>query len=322
MKHYRLMGILLLLENNPVMTAQEIAKHFEVSVRTIYRDIDVLSEAGYNILTESGKGGGISLMYSKRLRLSAMDERELIKVARQFAVNDSEDILSQNIALKIRSQLPPEAQLVFDRLTHATMVDPTTWYGKVSNTDEVLMVIQEAIIHTQKVLMDYTSGSGYVPDRVIRPLGIVKKNHLTYLVGYCEKRMEYRTFNLDKISKIQLTSDKFENDPSFDLKKYWTQSTKYYSEAKLETPQSSDSQTGYPVHLRCAEQSLSLLNGFKQIEMTGKGFYTYDFISFDIAMSQLFNLGDKVVVVSPQTLIDAMVRKAKHLLEQYSTGTL
>lgn len=320
MKLYRLMGILLLLENHPVMTASEIAKHFEVSVRTIYRDIDVLSEAGYSIVTESGKGGGISLMYSKRLRLSAMDERELIKVARQFATKESDDVLSQNIALKIRSQLPGEAQVIFDQLTQATIVDPVSWYGKVSNVEEVLLVIQEAIIHSKKVLMDYTSGRGFVPDRLVKPMGIVKKNHVTYLVGYCEKRLEYRTFNLDKISKIQLTSETFEVDKTFDLKNYWSQTTTQYpSVQRSPRPVQSDvnENAHYPVRLRCTEQTTAILGGFKQLELTDEGHYTYDFISEDIALSQLFNLGDKIVVLSPQSLIDAITKKASHILEQY-----
>jgi len=183
-KHYRLLGILLLLENNPVMTAKAISEHFEVSVRTIYRDLDVLSEAGYSIVTESGKGGGISLQYNKRLRLSAMDKSELLKVVEHFAIFDKNDQLSENLALKIRGQLPDDARLVFDRMREASLVDKSNWYGISNDREQFLSLIQESIINELKVIMDYKSGTGYTADRIVWPLGIVKKVGQNYLVGY------------------------------------------------------------------------------------------------------------------------------------------
>ena len=114
MKMYRLMGILLMLENTSILTAKELAEHFEVSIRTIYRDLDTLSQAGFSIVTESGHGGGISLMNSKRIQLKTMDENEILSLVQKVIVKDSKDAISENIALKIRGQLTEASQKKFD----------------------------------------------------------------------------------------------------------------------------------------------------------------------------------------------------------------
>jgi predicted DNA-binding transcriptional regulator YafY len=329
MKHYRLLGILLLLENNHVMTAKALATHFEVSIRTIYRDLDVLSEAGYGIITESGKGGGISLMYSKRLRLSAMDEHELIQLARQFAFRDSDDQLSENISLKIRSQLPPEAQNVFDHLTRSTLVDRVSWYGKVSCLEESLSTIQQGILHKKKLIIDYTSAGGFSTDRVIRPLGVVKKANLSYLVAYCERRGEHRVFNIDKISKLELSDEDFLEDDGFNLKSFWEMTTGNYrfqaskpavrpiSDAYAIADSSNESKGRYPVSIKCDEAYLIHLSGYKLLEMNSEGRYTFDMISETIAISQLFNHGDQVVVLEPKALVEAILDKARHIISHY-----
>ncbi len=329
MKHYRLLGILLLLENNHVMTAKALATHFEVSIRTIYRDLDVLSEAGYGIVTESGKGGGISLMYSKRLRLSAMDEHELIQLARQFAFRDTDDQLSENISLKIRSQLPPEAQDVFDHLTRSTLVDRVSWYGKVSCLEESLSTIQQGILHKKKLIIDYTSAGGFSADRVIWPLGVVKKANSSYLVAFCERRGEHRVFNIDKISKLVLSVDTYPEDECFNLKTFWEMTTGNYrfqaskpavrpiSDTSNMSDGSNENEGRYPVSIKCDEAYLIHLNGYKLLEMNNDGRYTYDMISEAIAISQLFNHGDQVVVLEPKTLVEAMLKKAHHIVSHY-----
>ena len=333
MKHYRLLGILLMLENNHVMTAKALATHFEVSVRTIYRDLDVLSEAGYGIVTESGKGGGISLMYSKRLRLSAMDEHELIQLARQFAFRDAEDQHAENISLKIRSQLPPEAQNVFDHLTRSTLVDRVSWYGKVSCLEERLLTIQQGILHKKKLIIDYTSSGGFSADRIIWPLGIVKKANLSYLVGYCERRRERRVFNIDKISKLVLSEESYPEDDTFNLKVFWENTTGNYRlqtakpevRVNLVTSENTSDKSSYvsvvsaryPVTIKCNEAYLTHFNGYKLLEMTSDGYYTYDMIAESIAISQLFNHGDQIVILSPSPLVEAIINKAKHIVSHY-----
>ncbi len=268
-------------------------------------------------------------MYSKRLRLSAMDEHELIQLARQFAFRDTDDQLSENISLKIRSQLPPEAQNVFDHLTRSTLVDRVSWYGKVSCLEESLSTIQQGILHKKKLIIDYTSAGGFSTDRVIWPLGIVKKANLSYLVAYCERRGEHRVFNIDKISKLVLSVDEYPEDYDFNLKTFWEMTTDNYrfqasmpavrplTDASNLPDDSNETKGRYPVSIKCGDAYLIHLNGYKLLEMTSDGRYTYDMISEAIAISQLFNHGDQVVVLEPKTLVDAILKKAQHIVSLY-----
>lgn len=316
MKHYRLLGILLLLENYPVLTAKEIATHFEVSVRTIYRDLEVLSEAGYGIVTESGKGGGISLQYNKRVRVSAMDEHELIKLIRQFALK-SGDVSYENIGLKIRSQLPPEAQMVYDRLMSVTLVDNTYWSGRTSTVEAYVLSIQDAILQNHKLIIDYTSGSGFTNNRIIWPLGIVKKAQQQYLVAYCEKRKENRTFNVDKISRLMISDETYEPLVQFDLKTYWMKQSSVYKAPMTRPVVEGHSDAHYPVTLRVNEAGLDRLKGFKMIQMEDDYQVTLDFISENIAYNHLMLMSEMIHVIHPEELIQKFRQKALHLLEQY-----
>lgn len=318
MKHYRLLGILLLLENNPVMTAKAIADHFEVSVRTIYRDLDVLSEAGYSIVTESGKGGGVALQYNKRLRLSAMDKSELLKVVERFAIFDKDDQLSENLALKIRGQLPEEARIVFDRLRAASLVDKSNWYGISDDKAHFLSLVQESIINEFKIKMDYKSSTGYTADRMIWPLGIVKKAGQDYLVGYCELRSEIRTFKMDRIIVLKQTEVRFKSPADFDLKKYWDHATPSYLERQVFNRNfKEDNKGGYLVTLKCPEKHLVYFSGFKCISADDEGRFTFDMVSESVALAQIMTHVDEIHVCSPESLRAVIKRKCQFILENY-----
>lgn len=318
MKHYRLLGILLLLENNPVMTAKAIAEHFEVSVRTIYRDLDVLSEAGYSIVTESGKGGGVSLQNKKRLRLSAMDKGELLKVVERFAIFDKSDQLSENLALKIRGQLPEESRLVFDRLRRASLVDKSNWYGESEDKESNLSTIQECIINERKLIMDYKSSTGYTADRIIWPLGLVKKVGQNYLVGYCELRLEIRTFKMDRILSLRPTDQSFTPPNDFDLKQYWDRSTPAYYERQIfNRTFKEEIKDGYLVTLKCPEKYLVYFSGFKCVSADDEGCFTFDFISESIAITQIMTHADQVYICAPESLKLAIKKKCQFILENY-----
>lgn len=318
MKHYRLLGILLLLENNPVMTAKAIADHFEVSVRTIYRDLDVLSEAGYSIVTESGKGGGVALQYNKRLRLSAMDKSELLKVVERFAIFDKDDQLSENLALKIRGQLPEEARIVFDRMRSASLVDKSNWYGISEDKAQFLSLVQESIINELKIKMDYKSSTGYTADRVVWPLGIVKKAGQDYLVGYCELRAEIRTFKMERMISLKQTELHFKPPDDFDLKKYWDKATPSYLERQAFNRNfKEDTKGGYPVTLKCPEKHLVYFSGFKCISADDEGRFTFDLISESVALAQIMTHVDEIFVCSPESLRATIKRKCQFILENY-----
>lgn len=353
MKHYRLLGILLLLENHGVLTAKALAEHFEVSVRTIYRDLDCLSEAGYSILTESGKGGGVSLAHSKRLRVHTMEEQELLSLIDKLAFNDGRSPTDENMLLKIRGQLPPESQLVFDKLSSSLLVDRRNWFGVEQGELEVVAILQRAITHSVKIEMDYTNQARIAGRRILWPMGLVKKSGQHYLVAYCEGREALRTFKVSKISNLETTEEHFVYPGHFDVRAYWEESLSNFSGPKLfsseatvneaivsEATVSEASQLLnqarvfdtdkmlYPVVISLVpdgvraqvsssarlERLRQLVGGFR-CEGIGEDWLRVDLISEDTAVGQLLRLGHLVRIEAPASLKTALVNRVKAILE-------
>lgn len=311
------MGILLLLENHDKMTARSLAEHFEVSVRTIYRDIEVLSEAGYSIFCESGRDGGISLLDSQRIQISAMDEKELIKLSQKFALNSNTDILDKNIALKIRSQLSDSSKDIFDTIQNTTLIDNTSWYGYTSLDNTYMELLQKAIIEKLCLYIDYSSFKESTLDRKIHPLGLCKKNNKWYLVAFCEVRNDYRVFRLSRIQNPILTEEHYTSHSNFDIKSFWENSIKNFNESSTQKYVTSpvSKEPLYLVKLELSKPKLSILSGFDLLSFN-ENIYEVDMISEDIAFSQL-TLNNDVTILSPQSLIDKITSHAENILKKY-----
>ncbi len=315
MKMYRLMGILLLLENTPIMTAKSLAEHFEVSVRTIYRDLDILSQAGFSIVTESGHGGGISLMNANRIQLKSMDENELLKLVQKVIVKENDDEISENIALKIRGQLPENEKRTFDKLKESTIIDSTTWNGVESRVDDKLAIVQKNILHMKKMMIDYDSHSSQTVDRIIHPLGLAKKASHWYLVAFCELRHDYRVFNLYRISDIRTIEETYPPHPGFQLERFWHASTSQFQKGGLTV--SKPLRKLYEVEVQGAESSLQKLAGFDIVALDQQT-VTFDMISESVAFLQLMPLADQVRVISPDSLRSRLVKMSKKIIENQS----
>lgn len=316
MKHYRLLGILLMLENHPVLTAKTLADHFEVSVRTIYRDLDCLSEAGYSIVTESGKGGGVQLSHVKRLRVNGMDENELIRLIDKLALYDAKDPIDHNLLLKIRSQLPPESQEVLDKLLSRFLVDSKSWFGVAHEDSQLLIRVQKAILNNQKIQFDYSDAKQSFSRRCVHPQGIVKKAGVFYLVGFCELRAELRTFKLMQIKNCDLMPETFSPVDAFDLKAYWRNSIGSFRPSSApQSPVITPAEVlKYPVKFKSKNNPQQLLLGFK-VHRLSDDLYICDLISESVAKSQLLRIADQVTVLSPESLKLSFIEKAKAILD-------
>lgn len=342
MKHYRLLGILLLLENHGMMTAKALAEHFEVSVRTIYRDLDCLSEAGYSILTESGKGGGITLAHSKRLRVHAMEEQELLSLIDKLTFNEGRGPTDQNMLLKIRGQLPRESQAVFDKLSSSLLVDTRNWFGVEQGPSEAVATLQRAITHSEKMAIGYTNQAKISGCRTVWPMGLVKKSGQHYLVAFCEGRMSLRTFKVSKITSLEATGQYFEYPGDFDIKVYWEESLTNFSGPQISSSLATEghkSNSGqfaqvldadrmlFPVVLSLVPDGIrglqseaveqdrlrQLLNGFKQVALA-RGHLQVDLLSEETAIGQLLRLGHLVRVEAPESLRAAFLGRVKAIL--------
>lgn len=199
----RLFEIIYLLLDKKSMTAQELADHFEVSKRTILRDIDTLSMAKIPIYTTQGKGGGISLMEGFVLNKTTLTENEqnqiLIALQSLNATNctNSDDVLAKLGALFQK------------RNVDWIEVDFSRW-GQGTGDNAKFDLLRHAIIKRTAVHFEYVSSCGEKSMRKVYPLKLVFKSKAWYLQGFCTDKQDYRTFKLNRILNAMVTEEHFE----------------------------------------------------------------------------------------------------------------
>ena len=205
MQESRLFRIVYYLLENGKATAPELAQKFEVSVRTIYRDIDAISSAGIPIYAAQGKGGGISILSDYTLEKSFLSEqeREPILMALQ-GIMATTGKTSDELLTKLSG-------LFQMKYTKWIEVDFSDWVqGKPQqNTFDL---IKNAIFQKKVISFCYFNSKGNNSKRNARPICLVFKSKDWYLYAFCLLRNDYRFFKLTRIRQVEMLSDTFTQD--------------------------------------------------------------------------------------------------------------
>jgi predicted DNA-binding transcriptional regulator YafY len=228
MRASRIVSLLLLLQTRGSMTAGELARELEVSVRTIHRDVEALSAAGVPIYAERGRSGGIRLVEGYRTRLTGLtgDEAEALFMS-GLPGPAAELGLGTVVAtarLKVLASLPTELRGRASRLVERFHLDPAGWF-QADEPAPHLAVLANSVWDSHRVAIDYDRGDR-VTHRLIDPLGIVLKSGVWYVVARSEGGL--RTYRASRITDAQVTGASFERPPNFDLVEYWADSTAAY----------------------------------------------------------------------------------------------
>lgn len=202
MQESRLFKIVYYLLDKGQATAPELAEKFEVSVRTIYRDIDALSGAGIPIYTETGRNGGISLMNHfilDKIVLSKEEKQEILTALQTINI-------TQN---KNNSQTLQKLSGLFHLHSENWLeVDFSRW-GNQGNDNEKFELLKSAIIHQKCVKIAYANSYGEIGDRIVQPLKLSYKSRAWYLKAYCAQKQDYRIFKLTRILSIEVLEERF-----------------------------------------------------------------------------------------------------------------
>ena len=238
MRASRLLSILLLLQTRGRMTAEALAAEFEVSVRTIYRDIDQLSAAGAPVYADRGRAGGYQLLDGYRTRLTGLTDAEaetlflggLSGPAAQMGFSGA----VATMQLKLLAALPPERQAAAERLAGRFHLDPLGWYQTPDEAGR-LPAIAQAVWNSRRIVVRYESWKGEV-ERTLEPLGLILKGGLWYLAARPVegRRAEPRTYRVSNILSFTLLEETFERPEDFDLAGWWTNTSRRF-EAEIFT---------------------------------------------------------------------------------------
>jgi predicted DNA-binding transcriptional regulator YafY len=225
MRASRLLSILMMLQARGRVTAQALADECEVSLRTIYRDIDALSAAGVPVYSDRGSTGGYRLLDGYRTRLNGLS---LDEVKALFLSGLSEPAAALGLGavmtgaqLKLTAALPAEIRSAAERMRACFHLDAPGWFHE-SEQPAYLRQIAAAVWEQRLVDMRYRSWKAEKYRRVA-PLGIVLKSGAWYLIGCVDASA--RTYRVSRIRELTLLDDAFERPSGFDLAAYWQEST-------------------------------------------------------------------------------------------------
>lgn len=255
MRIHRLISILMKIDQEGKVKAHDMAEALEVSCRTIYRDIDVLCEAGYPILTTTGQNGGIAFMEGYQLNLDQADDTFQTLITHLYAMPEQEKLVN---ALENGMELKYlRGDGLRDERKHKILIDKKSWWEEDS-TDIDLQPIMKALFLQQKLLIQYTLSDGTSSDRIVAPYGLVLKYTSWYLVAFCYIRHEIRTFRCSRMEGITLLQEAYVIPKDFDLKSYWSLSTEVFRQNRRESEY-------YPVEMKLHEAYGAVLKDYDVI---------------------------------------------------------
>ncbi len=222
----RLLSLLLLLEQRRAATATELAAHFEVSLRTIYRDMDALSAAGVPVYADRGPTGGYRLLPGYRARIDGLIQNGLTpgeaaalylwgfpSAAANLGLGDRLADAERKVLAALPPGARPQARVVRERFH----LDAPGWFGE-DDQPAHLTAVADAVFGQHAVSVRYRRWRGEVT-RTIEPLGLVLKGGVWYLVAAADGQC--RIYRVSRILSLELLAQRFERPADFDLAAYW-----------------------------------------------------------------------------------------------------
>jgi predicted DNA-binding transcriptional regulator YafY len=323
MRADRLLSILMLLQGRGRMTAEELAAELEVSVRTIYRDLDALSAAGVPVYAERGPGGGCSLLDSYRTTLTGLTRDEaralfMLSIPAPLAELGVDHELKAAL-LKLSAALPSTRRPDEKRARQRIHLDSSGWH-EVREPAPHLRTLHQALWQDRRLHLTYSLPFEAEAKWLVEPYGLVAKVDVWYLV--CAREGHVRVYPVSHVLDACLSDETFERPVGFDLSAFW----------RVWCAGVEDNRSHYPVIVRVAPNTLSslpLLLGESiraQVARGGtpdaEGWITLwlSFESFYDARARILGLGGAVEVLEPRALRNSVSDFAAQIVRRYSAS--
>ena len=303
MRATRLVSLLLLLQLRGQLTAADLAGHFEVSIRTIHRDVEALAAAGVPVEAVRGPAGGYRLAGGYRTKLTGLTpaEAEALFVAPAPAAELGLGGVLTNARLKVLSALPLELQERATRAERYFHLDTRGWF-RAEDTVPHLPTIASATWRARRLSARYREGRRVVR-RTLDPLGLVLKGGAWYLVA--RRSVGMRVYRVSRFASARVREDGFERPEGFELVSYWEEWSRSF-ESSLPRVE---------VTLRASELALRFLPR----DLQGRdGVFVVGFQSLEDAYRELLKFGPDAVVLEPRELRERIAATAREVADLYA----
>ena len=299
MQNNRLFRILYYILERGKVTATELAEKFEVSVRTIYRDVDSLSSAGIPIYTMQGKGGGIEIAEDFVLRKSLLtaEEKEQIMAALQ-GLDSTSQLYQSDLLTKLSA-------LFQVKNSNWIEIDFSHWQNDKAY-EESFHQLKTAILSKYLVSFSYLASDGQETNRCVKPVRLFFKSQNWYLYAFCLLRQEFRYFKLSRMKNLERLEERFEDS---------------FEDVVLEKELAYENTIKLAVKFdrKVAFRVYDELGGDIRTDAEGNLYTEIDIPNDQRLYSYILSFGDAVEVSDPPEIRVKMKEMIHQLAEKYKT---
>lgn len=211
MKIDRLIAIIMILLEREKVTAKSLAEMFEVSMRTIYRDLDVINQAGIPVFATSGPGGGVEIMkeFKVEKRIFSANDINALLMGLSSIKNNLPGEQTMAALAKVKGMIPKEHHKEWEHRANQMKIDALPWFN-AGNLFSTVEIIQEALDQQRLLTFQYRDIRDKKSSREVEPYRLLWKGEAWYLQGYCLSRRDFRTFKLLRMSDLLISDQRFE----------------------------------------------------------------------------------------------------------------
>lgn len=296
----RLLGMIYILMKQGTVTAAELAERFEVSVRTIYRDMDTLSAAGIPIYAKKGKNGGICLTEQFVLNKMLITKEE------------QQEILSGLISL--RETRADGEETILQKLGEFFKTDPVDWLAIdlsdwSGSREQLYGDIKTAILARRLIRFDYYGKQGQMSHRTVEPVQLLFKEYTWYLKAFCRERSAWRLFKLFRMKRLELLEE------SFVPREECPQKEGDHSKEKKDEPFTFidiwiDQKEAYRIYDRFDEEEIEVLpDGNFMVHMHA--------VVDDWVYGVILGFGSSAEVLAPEAVRREVIQRIQEMAERY-----
>ncbi len=308
MKVDRLVSIIMILLDKERIGAQELADMFEVSPRTIYRDIDAINMAGIPVRSASGVGGGFEIMEKYKIDKKVFSTADLSAILMGLSslsnmIRGDELV---NALAKVKSFIPADRAKDIALKVNQICIDLSPWMGNRS-IQPYLEIIKTALQENKLLIFEYADRCGNKTARTAEPYQLVLKGNHWYWQGYCHKRNDFRLFKLSRISNLQMLEESF--------------TPRDYRKPQLEFTDilaAMQTKIKIRIHKSVMDRVLDFCS-YEEFSPDGEDYYivNFPFIENDYYYNILFSFGDKCECLEPLYIRTEMKRRIHDILALY-----
>ena len=304
MKIDRLVSIIMILLDKKRIGAQVLADMFEVSPRTIYRDIDTINMAGIPILSTPGVGGGFEIMENYKVDRNVFSTGDLsaILMGLSSVSNMIRGDELVNALAKVKSFIPADRAKDIELKANQIYIDLSPWLNN-RNIQPYLKIIKMALQKRRLVSFEYADRHGNKTSRTAEPYQLVLKSRHWYFQGFCRKRNDFRLFKLSRISDLEIREDSF--------------TPRDYQKPQLDFSDIAETmqmKIKLRIHISILDRVLDYCP-YESFTPDGDDHFivNFPFIENEYYYNILFSFGDKCECIEPLKIRSEMRRRIKDL---------